>query len=116
MLWLLASDHENPKSGFIDGPESKVAFRLRLSEDEFSAAINPLIDKGFIILASTPLAECLQHATTETEDRVTEIRVRDTKSGLTNGREHYAAKKPTGASEGKRIAEKILRGEALGAS
>jgi hypothetical protein len=70
MLWLMASDHENPRSGFISGPDERIAFRLRWSPVEFKEAIKPLIDHGFILLASIPLAPCKQDATPESENRV----------------------------------------------
>lgn len=110
LLWLLASEHKNPKSGFIEGPETKIAFRLHMTLPEFTDAINPLIEKGFILSgndASAMLANCNQDATPETE---TEDRGRDKKqirifNGKGNG---HAKQKPTGGDEGRRIAEKYL--------
>ena len=70
MLWLLASEHENPKAGAIEGPDSKISFRLHMQLSEFIDAIKPLIDKGFIVtgqVASDMLAERLRDATPETE-------------------------------------------------
>lgn len=97
MLWLLASDHENPKSGFIEGPESKIAFRLRLSLHDFEEAIKPLIEKGFVNVASTPIAICQQVATTETEYRE---RGRDIKSGFANGKGNgHGREKPKSGRE-----------------
>lgn len=70
MLWLLASDNKDPNSGLIDGPDERIAFRLRMSVSDFRKAIKPLIDNGFIDSvhdASGALAERQQHATPETE-------------------------------------------------
>jgi hypothetical protein len=57
MLWLLASES---KEGAFDGSVEELAFRLRCSEKEIAAGLQPLIDKGFFCLerdASKPLAE-----------------------------------------------------------
>jgi len=70
MLWLLASENEDPMSGLIPGDMKKIAFRLRLTVKEVEEAIKPLIDNGFIEVlqdASTTLAEPEQHAIPEKE-------------------------------------------------
>jgi hypothetical protein len=57
MLWLLASEYDN---GVIEGDHKKLAFRLRMSEQEIIDALNPLISSGFFSLeqdASELLAE-----------------------------------------------------------
>jgi hypothetical protein len=51
MLWLLASEYEE---GRITATAEEVAFRLRMSEQEYSSALNPLIQAGFF--------ECYQDA------------------------------------------------------
>lgn len=60
LLWLLASEYSD---GTIDDPIKKVAFRLRMSEDDFVSAVKPLILNGFFAYedndASGSLAECL---------------------------------------------------------
>jgi hypothetical protein len=61
MLWLLAS--ENP-DGQISGRTVEVAFRVRMSEDEFLAALNPLVEAGFFEHASEMLASC-KHVASE---------------------------------------------------
>ena len=61
MLWLLAS--ENP-DGQISGRTVEVAFRVRMSEDEFLAALNPLVEAGFFDHASEVLASC-KHVASE---------------------------------------------------
>ena len=111
LLWLLASEHQNPKSGFIEGPDTKIAFRLHMSVPEFNDAIKPLIDQGFIVQgqdASKALANCPQDALPETEVE-TENRDRKQKQffNTKNGAQH-GKQKPTGGDEGRRIAEKIL--------
>lgn len=67
MLWLLASDS---KDGVFDGSITKLAFRLRQTEKEITAALKPLIDNGFFFQvqsASKALAECKQDAVPEAE-------------------------------------------------
>lgn len=63
MLWLLASEETD---GSIEFRADKIAFRLRMTEQDLKEAIKPLIDNGFFSLlddcyqdASTILAECL---------------------------------------------------------
>ncbi len=63
MLWLLASEYPDGK---IDAPSAKLAFRLRMSEPDFIAAVKPLILAGFFVcdqdleqVASDSLAKCL---------------------------------------------------------
>lgn len=64
MLWLLASESIN---GLVDCDSKKLAFRLRCSEKEIIEGIKPLINKGFLVVASVMLAECKQGAMLETE-------------------------------------------------
>jgi len=67
MLWLLASDS---KDGVFDGSITKLAFRLRQTEKEITAALKPLIDNGFFFQvqnASKVLAQCRQVDAPETE-------------------------------------------------
>lgn len=64
MLWLLASESVD---GVIEATAEQLAFRLRHPIDEVVGALKPLIDKGFFILESGLLAECLQSAEPETE-------------------------------------------------
>ena len=59
MLWLLAS--ENPE-GIVSGRVVEIAFRIRMSEDDFLAALNPLVEAGFFADASTVLASCNRSA------------------------------------------------------
>lgn len=70
LLWLLASES---KTGEFDASIEELSFRLRLTTDEVSAGLKPLIDKGFFLDASNMLAPCLQDAIPETE-RETEER------------------------------------------
>ena len=84
MLWLLASESN---SGVIDKTTEEIAFRLRMTEKDILNAIKPLIDNGFFIDADNVLAECLQDATTETEERKSRVRVEkeiDTPDGVSD--------------------------------
>lgn len=64
LLWLLASE---AKDGTFDASVDELMFRLRLTQKEIEQGIKPLIDKGFFIIASGLLADCLQSAIPETE-------------------------------------------------
>lgn len=66
MLWLLASEHAE---GVIEGVPADWAFRLRMTDNELLAALKPLIDNGMFEDASNVLAECLQGACSERENR-----------------------------------------------
>ena len=55
MLWLLASETDD---GLIDGSQEKLAFRIRMSEKDFSDALNPLINMGFFDCESAMQAPC----------------------------------------------------------
>ena len=57
LLWLLASEH---KDGTFDASIDELVFRLRMDESDIIAGLKCLIDKGFMILASGELAECLR--------------------------------------------------------
>jgi DNA-binding Lrp family transcriptional regulator len=48
MLWLLASEHEDPTSGKIEYSLEKIAFRLRMKRKEITDAVKELKDNGFI--------------------------------------------------------------------
>lgn len=70
MLWLLASENQDLNSGVISGSDEEIAFRLRRTVEEFTTAIKPLIEKGFIETmhdASKLIAGRKQRATPETE-------------------------------------------------
>lgn len=64
LLWLLASE---TKDGDVTVDPEWLAFRLRWSIEDARAGITPLIEKGFVIVASDVLAECLQVAIPEGE-------------------------------------------------
>jgi hypothetical protein len=66
MLWLLASEHTD---GVIEGVPADWAFRLRMTDNELLVALKPLIDNGMFDDASNVLAECVQSACPETENR-----------------------------------------------
>jgi hypothetical protein len=64
LIWLLASDTVEGRIEYI--PE-QIAFRLRTTVKDLEEALKPLIDKGFLSLASNTLASRVQHATPEGE-------------------------------------------------
>ena len=64
MIWLLASESEG---GAVNVDPEWLAFRLRCPVTEVKAGLTPLIDKGFLILDSNALAECLHDACLEGE-------------------------------------------------
>lgn len=66
MLWLLASED---KEGVFDASVDELSFRLRITEKEVEQGLNPLLDNGFFLDASTMLAPRLQVAVPETEKR-----------------------------------------------
>ena len=64
LLWLLASES---KDGSFDGSLDELQFRLHISRKDYEDGIKPLIDKGFFVVESGVLADCLQLATPERE-------------------------------------------------
>ena len=64
LLWLLASES---KDGSFDGSLDELQFRLHISRKDYEDGIKPLIDKGFFVVDSEVLADCLQVATPERE-------------------------------------------------
>jgi hypothetical protein len=69
MLWLLASEYD---AGKISATIDKLAFRLRMTREELSDALSPLLEKGFFD-ASEPLADRKQDAIPEKRDIVKNI-------------------------------------------
>jgi hypothetical protein len=113
MLWLLASEHDEPKSGAIEWTEAKIAFRLHMTLSDFMDAMKPLIDKGFIVTgqhAITLLAERLHDATPETENRG---RGQRHKKGFSAKGKDHGKQKPTTGSEGVADYIERCRAEAL---
>lgn len=64
LLWLLASES---KDGTFNAEIDELVFRLRVLPQDVEKGLKPLIDKGFFIIASGVLADCLQDAIPETE-------------------------------------------------
>jgi len=64
LMWLLASES---KDGTFDGSLDELVFRLHITQKDYQDGVKPLIDKGFFVIASGVLAECVQVATPETE-------------------------------------------------
>lgn len=77
LLWLLASES---KDGSFDGSLDELQFRLHISRKDYEDGIKPLIDKGFFIVDSDVLAECLQVATPERETEREAETKRETKA------------------------------------
>lgn len=76
MLWLLASEDEDPLSGVIPYSIEKISFRLRISIKDINAAIEETIANGFIEqnqscneTVTETLRNRTQTVTTETEKR-----------------------------------------------
>ena len=67
MLWLVASESGEPKTGAFDASPGKLCFRLRMSQNDFVSALNPLISSGFFSIASGVLATCERDAKPEAE-------------------------------------------------
>jgi hypothetical protein len=63
-IWLLAA--ESNDGSVCIAPEF-LAFRLRMTEQEAKEALIPLIEKGFLLVASNVLADCKQSACLERE-------------------------------------------------
>jgi len=64
MLWLLASEYEH---GAISLTFEEIAFRFRMSEEELTSAINPLIEAMFFSVTSKVLAPRKRTACLEKE-------------------------------------------------
>lgn len=64
LIWMLAAESND---GTVNIDPEWLAFRLRWEVADVVAGLTPLIEKGFLSVASGVLAECLQHATPETE-------------------------------------------------
>ena len=76
LLWLLASEKHD---GVFDASFEELQFRLHITQKEYDEGIKPLIDKGFFLVASGVLAECLQDAIPEREGQRKRQRKRETK-------------------------------------
>lgn len=64
LLWLLASESTD---GSVQIDVEWLAFRLRWPDKDISDGLTPLIEKGFVLVASDVLAPCSQSACLETE-------------------------------------------------
>lgn len=64
LLWLLASESMD---GSVRIDPEWLAFRLRFTVADIQAGLTPLIDKGFLVIASGVLAPCLHDACLEGE-------------------------------------------------
>lgn len=70
MLWLLASEYNEGK---ITATHEEIAYRLRMSEQEVVESLKPLIDGGFFVSDSKPLARRKRVAMPEKRREETEI-------------------------------------------
>lgn len=64
MLWLLASEFSEGK---ITSSIEEIAFRFRMPIGDLKEAIKPLVDGGFFVYASAPLASRKRNNLPETE-------------------------------------------------
>lgn len=64
MLWLLAAEN---MEGRVNIDPAELEWRLRWKLSDINAGLKPLIDRGFLILDSKPLAARSQAATPEAE-------------------------------------------------
>ena len=74
MLWLLASEHQDPTSGIINQDYKKIAFRLRLSIKDVEEGIEEIVSACFFEVISIrndsvtePLQDGEESVTPETE-------------------------------------------------
>lgn len=83
LLWLLASEKHD---GIFDASFEELQFRLHITQKEYDEGIKPLIDKGFFLVASGVLAECLQDAIPEREgERETEKETKKERDKMQRG-------------------------------
>lgn len=86
LLWLIASEGEN---GLVDVEPGRLAHRLRWTYDEIIQGLDPLIECGFIILASTSISPRLHLASPEGEgegegeERTEDVTADEKKNGWT---------------------------------
>ena len=100
LLWLLAADETD---GTLPADAERIAHRLRWTVQDVSAGLKPLIEKGFMVIASGVLAECKQVASAETEGET------EGEGDLDSLRSSYDA--PSGTPKRERldpVVEKVL--------
>lgn len=105
MLWLIAAEYEN---GTITASPEDIAWRLRMSVDEFNAAIIPLVERGFFSqdsVAIEPLAPCEQETRPETE---TETQVQKEEEKIGGGEGTRAKSKSLISEEAFETSAKVL--------
>lgn len=59
MLWLLASEDENPVSGLVRSDYKRIAFRLRISEEEINDGVCECEKSGFVTIQDADNAGCI---------------------------------------------------------
>jgi hypothetical protein len=84
MIWLLASEDDDPLSGIVKYSYEKISFRLRLRTNIVTAAINEMIANGFIEQLQScneSVTDALQNRTqTVTPETETETEKRQSKN------------------------------------
>lgn len=113
LLWLLASEDENPVTGLIRICNKKISFRLRLPISEITEGINECIKNGFVEEVQEVTDSYTNgYENVTPEERRGENRDRvetENKNGILKfGVNGNGKQKPiTGSSEGDRIAAKF---------
>jgi hypothetical protein len=69
LLWLIASESKDVS---FDATFEELEFRLHITRKDYDEGLKPLIDKGFFVIASGVLADCLQDASAERETETEE--------------------------------------------
>ena len=63
MIWLIASEDEDPKSGCVSGSYESVAFRLRSNIKDVKAGIEEIVKAGFVTVQNELTSEEKQQIT-----------------------------------------------------
>lgn len=72
MLWLLASEDEDPTSGMIQDDYKKIAFRLRCNEKEIRSAVEECSNSGFLqVIEKQPCIESVHESLRNRNQTVT---------------------------------------------
>ncbi|MDC0206424.1 hypothetical protein OAL04_04225 [Nitrospinae bacterium] len=63
MIWLIASEDQDPKSGCVRGSYESVAFRLRSNTKDVKAGIDEIVKAGFVTVQNQLTSEAKQQIT-----------------------------------------------------
>lgn len=69
MLWLLASEDEDPTSGLIRDSYEKITFRLRIRNEVFTESLRELELAGFVSIKSLDDSQCNETVTKPLQNR-----------------------------------------------